>query len=248
MDLAPRVLLKDFEVDLYIQSGNRVLFSEDPYFSKVFSDLREAGNYDLILLDQSSSKSLKEKIRFFPKTPFIPIQGFFYGFQFNRTLFHFARYEEFLGVEAEKRTHLFYDFQISKKNYVSIAIGGNDPERTYHRWSEVVELLDDEVVLVGSSNGVSEAEEIENRNPKVKNLVGKLSLKESAKVVGSSKLLICADGGIMHIALALEVPVIALFIEPFRPEYRFINSKNIGIYKRDISEIEPEEIVEKYPF
>jgi len=68
------------------------------------------------------------------------------------------------------------------------------------------------------------------------NLVGKLDLKELAAIIGELKLLVCNDGGPMHMAVALGVKTVSLFgpvdekvYGPYSP-----NEKHI-VMKKDLS-------------
>jgi lipopolysaccharide heptosyltransferase II len=72
--------------------------------------------------------------------------------------------------------------------------------------------LDCEVSLIGGPEDVDVAGQIETRIPGVAvNLAGKTSLRELPAVLAHCRLLITNDSGPMHIAVAIGVPVVAIF-------------------------------------
>jgi lipopolysaccharide heptosyltransferase II len=68
------------------------------------------------------------------------------------------------------------------------------------------------VVILGSARERSLGDEVLSslKTPAV-NLSGELSLRECAAVLARSLFLLCNDGGLVHIARALEVPLVALY-------------------------------------
>jgi ADP-heptose:LPS heptosyltransferase len=258
MDLAPRTLLKNsFEIDLFIQSGNRILFEEDPFFKNIFSDITEIdkNRYDLIVLDQLSSKVIRAKKKYLKNIPFVSTQGFFYGYQFNRTLFHFFRFNEIFKLNLSKeyilnnaKSSLFYEFskiESTSENYIVLAIGGKDPNRTFSKWEKIVsELVKlEKLVLVGSSNGEKESSYLVEKFG-VESYVGKTSLKETASIIKSSKIVVSADGGLLHIALSLGIPTVGIFVKPFKPEFRFTkNSNSKFVYEENIENVKEEDVI-----
>lgn len=68
------------------------------------------------------------------------------------------------------------------------------------------------VVIVGGPNDVERSRAIcAGGGPRVVNLGGKLSLKETAEVLAGSNVLVTADSGLMHLAYAVGTPTVALF-------------------------------------
>ncbi len=53
---------------------------------------------------------------------------------------------------------------------------------------------------------------LRKRKGKVYNLIGKLSLQETSFIISKSKIMLTNDSGLMHIASAFEVKIIALFL------------------------------------
>lgn len=86
------------------------------------------------------------------------------------------------------------------------------------------------VIIVGSSrDGEPAARIVARSGPQVKNLTG-LSLKTMAAVIARARLFIGNDSGPMHIACAVQTPVIALFGQNTPERYGPWQNKNITIY------------------
>ncbi len=85
-----------------------------------------------------------------------------------------------------------------KENFVDLA-------------KRILEKQDCEILIFGGKNDFDYCENIKSRiSPKAKNLCG-LSLKETAVAIRKCKYLLTNDTGLMHIAEALKVPVVAFF-------------------------------------
>ncbi len=69
------------------------------------------------------------------------------------------------------------------------------------------------VILVGGNDVKDIAERVARdlSNQNVQNLVGKISLEQTAAVIASSKLFIGPDSGILHLACAVGTPVVGIF-------------------------------------
>jgi ADP-heptose:LPS heptosyltransferase len=74
-----------------------------------------------------------------------------------------------------------------KRHFDVVLLGGND-------------ILDDVKMLTKEIN-----------DPRVRNYVGKVSLEESAALIHRSRLFIGTDSGLMHLACAVDTPVVAIF-------------------------------------
>jgi len=84
------------------------------------------------------------------------------------------------------------------------------------RYAELIKKLKSslkcEIIVVGSAEEHSLAEEVINKSgKKVFNFCGKLELKELTALLKNANLFIGNDSGPMHMAAALDVPVIAIF-------------------------------------
>ena len=234
MDLSSRSLLNDKRIDLYTVNKNAKIYKDDLYFSNVFVDknLFNPNDYDLVILDSYSSRSLIIKYNIAPKTRFVGMFGFFNGPEVNRVLFSFHRMNQLLGYKKSineilriAKTTMFISTEDKKiisglklpENYIAIVIGGEWPYRTYNNWNNVIRrfFANDKtlnIVFVGSENGEDTSRKLieEFSNFNVQNYVAKFTFNQTAEIIKRAKILLCCDGGLMHSANAVGTTVIPL--------------------------------------
>jgi len=231
MDLSARQMLKDFNVDLLTDKKNISLYQGDPFFRKVYSDKEDISIdwslYDLVILDSYSPRILKIKAEKMPNVPFVGMWGFVNGFEVHRTLYSFYRMDFLLkGLGSISKltpiikTPDFFDAGLdNKKKKIALVIGAEWNYRRYEHWVEVVATIfqeygdDFEVVLVGSANGSEDAAGISSRFVQCKNFVGKCTLGQTASLIQQCDFVMAADGGLWHIACALDRPSVVLFAD-----------------------------------
>jgi heptosyltransferase-2 len=98
------------------------------------------------------------------------------------------------------------------------------------------------IVVLGNMHEQEEGKELAKFD-KVINLTGKLSLLEAAVVLSKSNLLVSNDSGLMHMATAVKIPVLAIFgstvkefgFFPYRSKSKIV--ENINLYCRPCSHI-----------
>lgn len=262
MELSGRYLLKDrYEIDLYTDSNNASVFVDDDIFNRIYNSIEAISDkYDLIFLDICNTKSVKLKAKYFKNIPFCHIQGFFYGFDFNRMLFSYHRINFLLhtpysqieldNISRNYLTHL--NNNNSSKNIV-IAIGGEDKTRQYNNWHEVILILFKKynnftINLVGSKNGISDslkiAEACKVFKTQLNNYVGTLSINDTMQIIAKATYFIGVDGGLMHIAEAYHLHGLALFAR-FNPIYRLSYMSRLSFLydKIDVNNIAFEQII-----
>ncbi|MCX6928983.1 MAG: hypothetical protein NT154_38090 [Verrucomicrobia bacterium] len=237
MELAGRALLGAYEVDLLTDKFYAELYSHDKYVRKVFTDpdAIDSSRYDFGLQDFFNTRSIRLKRRVCPRLPFATMQGFFWGADYHRTLFSYYRINHLLGyphTEEELRPllrpHLFMEAEPAPwprepgRRRGVLIIGGAHPARTYQQWPEVIRGLIaawpsgqpfPEFPVVGSRNGLVYVEPVMAAfGPgKARSFVGALSLRATARLISDCDFFIGPDGGLMHCAVALDVPGVALF-------------------------------------
>lgn len=100
---------------------------------------------------------------------------------------------------------------------IALVMGGEWAFRTYAHWPQVAQALarHHPLVLVGSGNGVQAAQAVMQalQEASCLNLVGQLSLTQTAAALSHCRAVVCADGGLWHIACALGLPSVALFAD-----------------------------------
>lgn len=268
MDLAPRSLLDErgIQVDLFCPPHIASLFEDDPWLNKVESDQSkiDANQYDFVIVSSLKWRSIRHKLRLARRLPWFSVFGKFSGPEINRALYSAKKIAEALDAKLDQNQLHFHSHQKlglnqplnaldHKGSITTLAVGGADPTRTYKHWYEVVLALkkmgSKDVVLVGSENGASFVEKLlslQDNTFKIKDLVGKTSLKECQKVMAESSLIIAADGGLMHIAISMNKPVIGLFNSAINPNWRLpdeLQAYSIQTKSRDISAIPPQDII-----
>lgn len=247
MDLSSRIFLRDRSVDLFTDKKNSHIFENDEIFSSVFSNKKHVSDfeYDLVIIDSFSSRSLKIKSAIAPRTKFVAMFGFYNGPEVNRVLFSFHQMNNLLGYPKTK-------FEINKlakcsihvssndrslvkelnlpDSFISISLGGEWPHRTYEKWDKVIEgilELDPKIniVLVGSNNAIDQVKNITERfnNNSIFDFVGKMSFNQTAEIINRSIILLCCDGGLMHAANSVETPTVSIFAR-LRPEMQLTDS------------------------
>ncbi len=100
--------------------------------------------------------------------------------------------------------------------WVAIFPGASIKERRWpkERFKEIVKWLNKKgikVVLIGGMEDKKLSDFIIEDNKLNLNLIGQLSLQQTASVLSQVKLLLTTDSGIMHLAIAVGTPVVALF-------------------------------------
>jgi len=250
MDLSSRALLKNKRIDLFTDEKNAKLYSDDLFFSSVYTNKDEniKSNYDLVIIDSYSTRSIRVKSKVAPSTPYVGMFGHYNGPEVNRVLFSFHQMNNLLGYpksEIEINSSAACSMFISNvdkdfikelslpSQYITIALGGEWPYRTYDKWINVIEILVKKdkklnVVLVGSDNATKLASEIMEifSDCNLFNCVGKYTFSQTSQIILKAQLLMCCDGGLMHAANALNTPVLAMFAK-LRPQMQLTKSNKV---------------------
>ena len=120
--------------------------------------------------------------------------------------------------------------------FISIVIGATYETKKLpiHKLRELCNKIDHPVILLGGKEDFSSGEMIASADPiKIYNACGKFSLNESADLVRQSKLIVSHDTGLMHIAAALQKPIISIWgnTSPVFGMYPYYGSKSAQHYK-----------------
>ena len=225
--------------------------------------------YDLVIIDSYSTRSIKIKSNLAPLTPYIGIFGYYNGPEVNRVLFSFHQMNHLLGYiksEDDINSSSKVSLSISNKDqeivenirlpeeYITIALGGEWRYRTYSHWYEVIEILIDNnkdlnIVLLGSSNAKDISKKLLNKMS-VKNLfncVDKFTFNQTAQIIKKSQVLLCCDGGLMHAANAVNTPIVSLFARLTPTMQLTDNIVSFSMYDlTDVNNITVKNILEEY--
>ncbi|MDP9108836.1 MAG: hypothetical protein M3N23_07180 [Pseudomonadota bacterium] len=269
MDLSSRVMLRGrVEVDLLTDPHLAQLFAADEIFQRVLSDSAQlkVDDYDLVIADSYKARCLRAKLQLLRRVPVVTMRGYFSGPEFNRTLFSFYRMQQLLGdtslpLPDVMRPALFAtetDAHIAARlpivpHAVAFAIGGVAPERTYAHWDAVIAAWQQvqpgaQVILLGSPNGRRDADQIAASvapGAALIDCVGKHSLCETFEIVRRCRAMVCCDGGLLHVALAAGVPVLALFDAAVAPAMRLVGADATRAIQSagSVSAISPQQVL-----
>jgi heptosyltransferase-2 len=182
----------------------------------------------------------------------------------------FAYHALFLSLQSKnakankliKTFHTFFNLthdhsEIKReKNQIAIVVGGFVPERTYKQWPELIKNILKEfnainIVLLGSNNGVAMAGEImktQSNHKRITNLVSKTKLDEAFNILKESSMVICADGGMLHMGRAARTPTLALFSGGIHPLMRFNKDDPAFAFhaRSSVSDIDPSIIIDGF--
>lgn len=98
--------------------------------------------------------------------------------------------------------------------YIALVIGAAlaTKKLPLHKLKELCAAIDHPIILLGGKEDYEDGKAIAKQDEiKIYNACGKFNLNESADLVKRSKLVITHDTGLMHIAAALQKPVISIW-------------------------------------
>ena len=270
MDLSSRRLLSGKTIDLYTDEKNSNLYLNDKYFNKVFSNFNDLSTheYDLVILDSFSSRTIKIKAKIAPKIVFVGMFGYFNGPEVNRILYSYHQMNALLGYPMTEeaiidnaQNSLKISSQDKKivgdivpKDYITISLGGEWKYKTYQKWSEVINqlLLDNKnikIIFVGSKNALRTSKQLLNIFPEdqLLDFTSILSFNQTAEVIRKSEVFLCCDGGLLHAATALNANIVALFAR-LTPEMLLTKKTNhFSLYNEEnVNNISSTEVVSSY--
>jgi ADP-heptose:LPS heptosyltransferase len=110
---------------------------------------------------------------------------------------------------------------------------------------EIISALTFPVILLGDKTDLEKGNFIADKLTNVYNACGKFSIRKSAGLMYCSKLVIAHDSGLMHIAAALQKPVISIWgcttpslgMAPYLPNNRSVIIEPLGREKRPCSKL-----------
>lgn len=232
MDLAPRRLIPSrIAVDLLIAPALAPLFQSDKRFRAVISSAAKcAADYDFILLDSLRTGSLRMKAERFRAVPFATMRGHQAGERFDRAAFADRRLRQLLGLAGgpveSPRLDLGEDRPSAHDSghfRIALALGARLQRKLYAHWAEVLSALvaawpaalpQPEFVLVGQGASAKEqrdAIDAAATGAAVTSEIGSGSLRKTAIDIAACDAFLGVDGGLMHVAVGVGTPGLALF-------------------------------------
>lgn len=236
MDLAPRRLLPaGLAVDLLIASPLAPLFKHDRRFRAIYTCIEDAaGEFDFVLLDALSSASLRLKARHLPRPPFASMRGHQAGERFDRVAFADRRIRQLFalpdGEVVTPALSLGARMAWPERRCIRIAVplGARVEVKRYRHWNTLLgrlvstwpaDLAPPHFVLIGT--GAAALSDLAALNEALVAdhsdvLLDSGDLHKTALDIAACDAFLGVDGGLMHIAVAVGTPGLALFadIEP----------------------------------
>lgn len=274
MRLAPIHLLQGYDVDLFSANAATQLFQPGKLFNKIYTlnkdeEQVKLNKYDLVIIDSIQTKPLKKKVTVAEKIPFVTMHELFHFCRndYNSIYYSWWRMQYLLSdmkafEDVEPRLSLDITEEAKATisalnipdNAVGVVLGGREVYKTYSHWDQVLKGIHRQFpelvfILLGSNNGLAMADKImaEIDNSKIINCVAKNSLMETAAIVERCSEILCVDGGLLHVANALNKKTTTLFGR-HNPENFYRNSDR---YKSlatpgDVDNIAPEDVIKLF--
>lgn len=241
LDLAPRSLLAErgIAVDVVLPAATAGVFRGDRWFAAVLGeDVPVApGRYDVAIVDSHCGKALAGKRRWTPALPWLSVRGDYLAYDYQRGMLAARRFAELLGAALAPADELLHARQkldvagtpppsADAAGRVAITLGGVRPERTYRAWPAVAQALDGaghrRFTLLGSGNGAEWARAVREaiEGADVLDLVGRTDIPGTQQAMAAARLVLCVDGGLMHLACTTTTPMLGLFDRTSLPVWR----------------------------
>lgn len=138
------------------------------------------------------------------------------------------RYLQTLNIFSVKNDNKGLDYFISSEeieefsnsitelpeSYIAIVIGGGHSTKQIplEKIQQIIDNLNCSVVLLGGSDDIAKSNQLKCSTKKnINNLVGKISINQSALIIKNSLLILSPDTGLMHIAAAFKKKIISIW-------------------------------------
>jgi hypothetical protein len=267
MDLAPRSLLAEHGIvlDLVAPPSIAALFQGDRWLGRVLGDPGQLGasGHDFAIVDNFAWRALAAKRSVVPRLPWVAVLGDYLAYDYQRALLATRRFAALLGVTLDRDAERRHARQkLQRRNEpaplrdepprIALALGGVRPERTYRHWPDVARGLAAagfaRFTLLGSTNGAQMAAEVRaaTAGADVLDLVCATDLNGAQQAMSRCALVLCADGGLLHLACTTSTPLVALFDASIDPAWRLpVDGDAVALRAggRDVNGIAPATVV-----
>lgn len=250
----------ELQIDLFIAPTLAPLQAANRRWQRVHTRVEDCnGDYDFVLMQDLSTSSLKLKMRCARSVRFATVFEHLRGECFDRLGFAQRRFEQLFGIAADEpappRLHLAHAPRPAPDRMsIAVALGARDPRRAYRRWPQVLQIVlarwpaawpAASFVLMGDASAQADlagfTPEFLDRHCRVE--VERLDLAGVAASIAACDAFVGVDGGLMHIAVALDKPGAAVFVE-IDPRLRLHREARLRslFTPRDIDAIVPDAI------
>ncbi len=222
------------EIHYVVKDKFKVVVAQNPRITKVFTfdksiqeviPALESEGYDYIIDLQNNVRSRIVKRRLKALTFSVDKRNFakFLWVQWgvkghiSHIVERYIQTLKTLGLKDDGQGLEYYyssDEEVNNQwgDYTAVPIGatyfGKRPDAAH--WKDIISQIPGKKVLLGGKEDVAVAQELQSLEG-VFNGVGIWSLGQSASVLKKSKMVVCGDTGLMHIASAFEKPIISIW-------------------------------------
>lgn len=229
LDLAPRRLVPaGIAIDLLIAPALAPLFATDRRLHAVHVDPSQcAHNYDFVLLDSLRTSSLRLLGQRFARLPFATMRGHHAGERFDRAAFADRRLRQLFGLPTGPVEAPRLDFNPPPARdttgfRIAVALGARVSRKLYPHWDDVLGALvadwpvdrpAPEFQFLGHGRPARrQAGAISLPVPaRAVSLIDSGDLRKTAIDIAGCDAFLGVDGGLMHVAVAVGTPGLALF-------------------------------------
>jgi hypothetical protein len=268
MDLAPRILVpRHVAIDLLIAPALAPLFASDRRLRHVHTHPGTLDDdIDFVLLDSFRSTSLRLKAKRFPALPFASMRGHNAGERFDRVAFADRRIRQLFGLAAGDVVQPRLDLgDVGGKVFaeprfrIAVQLGARIARQRYAHWNEALpkivagwpaEVIAPSFELLGQ--GESARKDLRAIGPAfvashASNEIDSGDLRKSALDIAACDAFLGVDSGLMHVAVGVETPGLALF-GGIDPAYRLRpGSSMASLYSEaEVSDTPPERVAETF--
>ena len=232
MDLAPRLLVpRGIAIDLLITPALAPLFSSDGRLHRVHSDPGALpDDFDFVLLDSLRTTSLRLKSRRYAQLPFASMRGHNAGEHFDRAAFADRRIRQLFGLPLADVVAPTLDLGESggkvfeeERFRIAVPLGARVARMRYAHWNEALarivsgwpkDVASPQFRFLGQ--GASARKDLAAiGNEFVANHgvveIDSGDLRKAAFDVAECDAFLGVDGGLMHVAVGVGTPGLALF-------------------------------------
>ncbi len=264
MDLAPRILVpRRVAVDLLIAPVLAPLFAGDRRLRKVHSSLETlTGDIDFVLLDSFRTTSLRLKAKRYAGLSFASMRGHNAGECFDRVAFADRRMRQLFGLPLEEVVQPRLDLgEAGGKVFddvrfrIAVPVGARVARKRYPHWNETLAVIvagwprhmaPPLFILLG--HGESARRDLRAIGPAfvaahAVSQVDSGDLRKAALDIAECDAFLGVDGGLMHVAMAVGTPGLALFAQ-VDPAYflRSVGTMQALRCEDEVSALEPERV------
>lgn len=159
-----------------------------------------------------------------------------------------------INVSSLQKQNYIKNLGIEEKDFVVVIAPGVSKRRKHKMWSEekfglVIKYLSknyfSKCILIGTRTEYLTCKNILRFSPEcnVINLAGKTTLRDLCRIFSRTNLFIGVDSGVMHLAAAMDVSIVALFGETNPEIVGPQNKRKIIVKKNTTNEISVEEVI-----